>query len=135
VGTIMKNRALPALHLANAILFWPVLAFVIWGELRPEVPRVLHDINDKVLHFSAYFILAAMAAGAVRQRGWVKWAVLGLITLGAVLEFVQAFVGRDPSFLDGITNGIGAIAGALLARFVLDALRVSWQYDTDRPSA
>jgi VanZ family protein len=133
VGTIMKNRALPALHLANAILFWPVLASVS-GE-SCEAPRFLQGMNDKTLHFSAYFILAAMAAGAVRQRGWVKWAVLGLITLGAVLEFVQAFVGRDPSFLDGITNGIGAIAGALLARFVLDALRVSWQYDTDRPSA
>ena len=36
---------------------------------------------------------------------------------------------------DGITNGAGAIAGALLARFVLDPLRVRWGYDTDTPSA
>jgi VanZ family protein len=117
---------LEALRLANAVLFWPVLAFVLWGELRPEVPKLLHGINDKALHFAAYFILAAMAGGAIRQRGWVIWAILGLITFGSVIEVIQAFVGRDPSLLDAITNAGGAIAGALLARFVLDALRVRW---------
>ena len=135
-SSVMKNSAiLHGVRLANTVLFWPVLAFVVWGELRPEVPRVLHGINDKVLHFSAYFILGAMAGGAIRQRGWVKWAVLGLIALGGVIEVIQAFVGRDPSLLDGITNGVGAIAGALLARFILDPLRVRWGYDTDTPSA
>jgi VanZ family protein len=52
--------------------------------------------------------------------------ILGLITFGSVIEVIQAFVGRDPSLLDAITNAGGAIAGALLARFVLDALRVRW---------
>jgi hypothetical protein len=68
---------LEALRLANAVLFWPVLAFVLWGELRPEVPKLLHGINDKALHFAAYFILAAMAGGAIGQRGWVIWASSG----------------------------------------------------------
>jgi VanZ family protein len=131
----LPRTFLHVVRLANAVLFWPVLAFVLWGELRPDVPRLLHGINDKALHFSAYFILGAMAGGAIRQRDWVKWAILGLIALGAVVEFIQAFVGRDPSLLDGITNGAGAIAGALLARFVLDSLRVRWGYDTDTPSA
>ena len=90
-------------------------------------------IETSVSVQSAYFILGAMAGAAIRQRGWVKWAVLGLIALGGAIEVIQAFVGRDPSLLDGITNGAGAIAGALLARFVHDALRLRWGYDT--PSA
>jgi VanZ family protein len=133
----MKKSSRAFLHaarLADAVLFWPVLAFVLWGQLQPDVPTVFHGINDKFLHFSAYFILGAMAGGAIQQRGGVKWAVLGLIVLGAVIEFIQAFVGRAPSLLDGITNGAGAISGALLARFVLDPLHVRWGYDTDTPS-
>ena len=81
---------LEAARLADAVLFWPVLAFVLWGELRPEVLKLLHGINDKALHFAAYFILAAMAGGAIRQRGWVIWAILGLITFGSVIEVIQA---------------------------------------------
>jgi VanZ family protein len=55
--------------------------------------------------------------------------------LGGAVEFIQGFVGRDPSLLDGITNGAGAIAGALLARFVLDSLRMRWDYDMETPSS
>jgi VanZ family protein len=122
------------LRLANAVLFWPVLALVVWGELRPDVPTILQHINDKFLHFSAYFLLAAMAASAIKQRGWVKWAVLGLIVLGGVIEFIQAFVGRDASLLDAITNGAGAIAGAVVARLILHTLGRRWDYDMDTPS-
>ena len=60
------------MSLADAVLFWPVLAFVLWGQLQPDVPPVLQGINDKFLHFSAYFILGAMAGGAIKQRGWVN---------------------------------------------------------------
>jgi hypothetical protein len=85
----MKKSSREFLHaarLADAVLFWPVLAFVFWGQLQRDVPAVLHGINDKFLHFSAYFILGAMAGGAIQQRGRVNWAVLGLIVLGAVVE-------------------------------------------------
>ena len=61
--------------------------------------------NDKALHFTAYLILA-MVEGAIRQRGLVKIGPYsGLIAFGAVIEVMQAFVGRDPSLLDAITNG------------------------------
>jgi VanZ family protein len=86
------------------------------------------------LHFSAYFVLGSMAGGAVRRRGAVKWAVLGLIVVGALVEILQSYVGRESSVLDGVANGVGAIAGALLARFVLDPLRRRWGYDADPPS-
>ena len=117
---------LHAARLADAVLFWPLLAYVLWGQLQPDVPPVLQGINDKLLHFSAYFILGAMAGGAVKDRGKVKWAVLGLILVGWAVEILQAYVGRETSLLDGLTNGAGAIAGALLARYVLDPLRERW---------
>jgi VanZ family protein len=117
---------LHAARLADAVLFWPLLAYVLWGQLQPDVPPVLQSINDKLLHFTAYFILGAMAGGAVKDRGKVKWVVLGLILVGAAVEILQAYVGRETSLLDGLTNGAGAIAGALLARYVLDPLRERW---------
>jgi VanZ family protein len=134
----MKRSPRAILHaarLADAVLFWPVLGYVLWGQLQPDVPSVLQGINDKLLHFSAYFVLGAMAGGAIRERGWVKWAVLGLVAVGAGIEVIQAYVGRETSVLDGVANGVGAVAGALLARFVLDPLRVRWGYDTNPPPA
>jgi VanZ family protein len=125
--SVMKESPRAFLHsvrLADAVLFWPILALVLWGQLQPNMPTALQGINDKFLHFSAYFILGAMAGGAIKQRGWVKWAVLGLIVLGAIVEFIQGFVGRTPSLLDGITNGAGALVGALVARLVVDFLRI-----------
>lgn len=125
---------LHAARLADAVLFWPALAFVLWGQLQPDSPFALENINDKLLHFSAYFVLGSMAGGAVRRRGAVKWAILGLIVAGALVEVLQSYVGREPSVLDGVANGAGAIAGALLARFVLDPLRRRWSYETDTRS-
>jgi VanZ family protein len=134
----MKKPPRPVLHaarLADAFLFWPVLALVIWGELRPDLPDALHEINDKLLHFGAYFVLGAMAGGAVKRRGRVKWVILGLILVGAGMELLQAYVGRDASVFDEVANSVGAIGGALLARFVLDPLRERWGYDADTPSS
>jgi VanZ family protein len=127
----LPRPLLHAARLADAVLFWPVLALVVWGQLRPDVPGQIAEVGDKLLHFSAYFVLGAMAGGAIRRGGQVKWAVLGLILLGAALELFQASVGRETSFLDGVANAAGAIAGAGLARFVLDPLRRRWGYDTD----
>jgi VanZ family protein len=135
IMTKSPRAFLHAARLADAVLFWPVLAYVLWGQLQPDVPNFLHEINDKLLHFTAYFVLGAMASGAVRKPGRVKWAILGLIVVGAAIELIQAYVGRETSLLDGIANGSGAVAGALLVRFVLDPLRARWGYDTDAPSA
>jgi VanZ family protein len=116
----------PFLHTARiavAVLFWPVLAFVIWGEvLAPEGVPVIQDINDKVLHLNAYFILAAMAAATVKQRRTAVAAGLGLILLGGMLEIVQGAVGRDMSIYDEYANTGGVILGGTLARIVIEPL-------------
>jgi VanZ family protein len=125
----------PFLHvarIADAILFWPVLALVIWGELSSSgeglLSRYFGAINDKVLHFNGYFILGAMAGGALTTRKSAIWAVVGLICLGGVLEVIQSYVGRDMSLWDEVANSAGAISGAVIARITIEPLRRRWEY-------
>jgi VanZ family protein len=125
----------PFLHvarIADAILFWPVLALVIWGELSSSseglLSRYLGAINDKLLHFNGYFVLGAMAGGALKTRKSAIWAVVGLICLGAALEVIQSYVGRDMSLWDEMANSTGAISGAVIARITIEPLRRRWEY-------
>ena len=117
---------LHAARLADALLFWPVLVVVAWGQLQPEMPEAISAIDDKVLHFGAYFLLGAMAGGAVKRLEAVLWAGLGLILIGTMLELIQAHVGRETSLLDGLANTAGAITGAVLARLAIEPLRKRW---------
>jgi VanZ family protein len=115
----------PFLHvarIADAVLFWPLLAYVIWGELTPKIPDYLEQTSDKLLHFMAYFLLAAMAAAAVKKRSPAA-PVIGLIVLGGMLEIIQGFVGRDMSVYDELANALGAVAGGVAGRGAVQRLR------------
>ncbi len=110
--------------MADAVLFWPLLGYVIWGEIgAPEVPDYLAEINDKVLHFLSYWLLAAMAAAGLKRRGPGIAAAVALIVLGAALEIIQGFVGRDMSFYDELANAAGAITGGVMGRLAVEMLR------------
>jgi VanZ family protein len=113
-----------AARIVDAVVFWPMLAFVIWGELSaPSNLPLIHNFNDKIQHFSAYFILSAMAAAAVKRRGTAICACAGLILLGGILEIVQGFTGRDMSIYDELANSAGVILGGIGARVVIEPLR------------
>ena len=116
----------PLLHkarIADAILFWPALALVIWGEIfGPASPPLLASVNDKVLHCFAYFVLAAMASGALKRRGQAVLGIVGIIILGGVLEIIQGYVGRDMSLYDELANTAGAIPGGIIARAIIEPL-------------
>jgi VanZ family protein len=105
-------------HFASALsrlaffLFWPALALIVWGELTQHPPDILSGVSDKLLHFTAYFGLAALAAVALRTRSAVLIAVLGLVVLGGALEILQSFTGRDAEWLDEAANSLGAAIGA-----------------------
>jgi len=123
---------LHAARIVDAILFWPVLALVVWGELSSSSEgllfRLVGQINDKILHFNSYFVLGAMAGAALKSRKPVIWTVVGLICLGGVLEIIQSYVGRDMSLWDEMANAAGAIGGAVIARVILEPLRRRWAY-------
>lgn len=101
-------------RIAAAILFWPAMAVVLWGELNPSPSSLEQHFWDKGLHFSAYFGLAGIASWALRGSRNVVWAVIGLIALGGSLEIVQGMIGRDMSIYDELANSLGAVTGALL---------------------
>ncbi len=69
---------------------------------------------DKAYHFMAYFCFA-LPLPILRPRQ-TTWVVLGIITYGGLIEWVQYLFGREPSLWDFIANGIGAITGAMIAR-------------------
>ena len=119
----LSHRSLHRARIADAILFGPALILVIWGELTRLSPEDSWPVDDKLVHFSAYFLLGVMAAAALKSRRAVALAVLGLILLGGVLEIVQDWVGRDTSFLDEVANTAGAITGAVVARLIVEPLR------------
>lgn len=112
---IRLARALPMLA---AWLFFPALAVVLWGELAPGTGL---NLWDKLEHFLAYFGLAGLATVALGRRA--PWAALGLIVLGGLLEILQGFTGRDPSFADELANTIGVMAGWLAGFGVNASLR------------
>ena len=123
----LPRPLLHAARMADAVLFWPVLLLVIWGEIfAPEGHGLLSRINDKILHTLAYFLLAAMAGVALKKRGSVVLAVLALIALGGVLEVIQGYVGRDMSFYDELANTFGAVTGGILARVIIEPLNRSF---------
>jgi len=109
-------------RLVVEVLFWPALFLVIWGELSP-MPVIEGAANDKVLHFVAYFGLAAMAGAGLKARLSAIKAVVALIVIGGLLEILQGLVGRDMSVFDELANAAGAIAGGGLARLVVEPLR------------
>jgi VanZ family protein len=120
----------PLLHrvrIADAILFWPALGLVIWGEIfAPPENVLLAKVNDKILHSFAYFVLAAMASVALKSRRSALLAVVAIIVLGGLLEIIQGYVGRDMSLYDELANMAGAIPGGIIARLFIEPLRRSY---------
>lgn len=80
-------------------------------DLSPNVSNI-----DKIGHAAAYAALGFLYAVAWHRHGSSHAAVaersLALALLfGALMEFVQSHVGRDPSMADWIADGIGAVVG------------------------
>lgn len=101
---------------AAMILFLPACAGVLGGELGPA--RGEPHLWDKALHFTAYFVLSALAVAALRARRPALWAMLGLIAMGGALEILQGLIGRDMSAYDELANTLGVVAGAAIVWIV-----------------
>jgi VanZ family protein len=103
----------------------PVLwmAIILVGTSWPGVNLGSPDLSlDKVAHFSAYAILAALGLRATltpRMVGTLVLVVCGVSLLGAVDEWHQSFIPRrSMSFLDWCADTLGALTGALMVRFI-----------------
>ena len=107
------RRLLHRLRQLDAIMIWPALAVVVFGELThlPLLQSLDIKLWDKALHFTAYFGLAVMATVAVRADRRALWWSLGLVAMGGALEIVQGMTGRDCDIYDEFANALGVAAG------------------------
>lgn len=130
VQPVNYNRKGIAGKIALALLVWiAAIVVVVTGELIPgdSTPMRLLDathISDKVMHFTAYLVLAFIPVVGFRLSRGIACAVV-MIFLGVGLEFIQRMVGRDLEIGDMVANTVGVAIGialALLARRLRDRL-------------
>ena len=91
-----------------------VLLLVLLGLMLSPGGTVESEslIWDKAAHFIA-FGLILWSFGVLFRRLPRTWAALLAIALGAAVEVVQGYIGRDPSWGDLLADALG-VATALL---------------------
>jgi hypothetical protein len=103
------------------VLWLVVLGCVSTGELLPGNSRTIvllstANISDKVLHMTAYALLALLPAVAFRA-GTALLFVMITELIGVALEVAQGVVpGRSCEPTDVVANTVGLLVGAALGR-------------------
>lgn len=110
----------------RVLLLWRLLAILsvilIWaGSLLPaeDIARVGSALEDKLLHFLGYLLVALLIAQGWRQLSWwTVWLLTFLIGAGA--EVAQELLTRSRTFewFDFVANGGGAIAGVAVSQLI-----------------
>ena len=96
-------------------LGWLLVAGTVYLSLVPSPPTTDVVINDKLLHFATYCVLAGWFAGIYRRARYPLIAV-ALLALGAALELLQRAGGeRMGEWLDLAANAAGIGTGLGLA--------------------
>lgn len=107
-------------------LWVALMVCVAVGSLAPGGSALLGavgrlHISDKVMHFSAYLVLAALPVMGFRGRRRGIWAGLSMFLFGAALEAGQHFSpGRAVEMGDVVANGLGVACGVVLALRIRD---------------
>ena len=98
------------LRLIGAVVLVVVVALMLapGGTIESE-----HLIWDKAAHFIA-FGLILWSFGVLFRRLPRTWAALLAILLGAAVEVVQRYIGRDPSWGDLLADALGVATALLL---------------------
>ena len=100
---------------------------VMIGELLPGRSPLLgwvasFGFSDKIEHFTAYFVLAALPVLGIETRKGV-FAALSMILLGVLLDLAQKFIpGRTFDFADIAANTAGVLAALGIAWIILSLL-------------
>ncbi|CAN5574239.1 hypothetical protein BH09PLA1_BH09PLA1_03050 [soil metagenome] len=107
-----RGRRLSSIALA---VYW--LGLFVVTHLPPRnVPRT--HVNDKIEHFVAYAILAALVFVVAQRLGGARAfaiAVAVCLMYGAIDEWTQLLVGRSCEVNDWLADAGGAIVGSLVA--------------------
>lgn len=120
------------------LVYWPLL---LVGTHLPAGPGASTlPISDKLIHFTAYAILAGLAYFWLRGRGlsWIRVMMLlwfALALHGIADELTQSPVpGRSPDPLDALADTAGISVGLLLARALdwIRSVRLARKFQTPR---
>lgn len=113
------------LRLAGAVVMIALLTLMLApGGLIEGTERVW----DKAAHFIA-FGLILWSLGVLFRRLPRAWAALLAIAIGAAVEVIQRFTGRDPSWGDLLADALG-VAAALLTWAVWRGFRPREAFQT-----
>ena len=76
-----------------------------------EIVDLRFEVNDKVKHFSAFFLLGGLLCYVTNSPRWLKrFAIIGVVgmTYAAIDEITQNFIpGRYPDVLDFVADAAG----------------------------
>ena len=115
---------------ALRLIWLAALAAVIVGSVLPAQSAAMSlidrvGINDKIEHFTAYAVLAALPTlGPFRCRR-LRATIAFLFLLGALLELAQLFSpGRTCDWRDLLADSCGIFAGVALVRISRLAFRL-----------
>ena len=104
-------------------LGWLLVLGVIVGSLLPGpiIREITPPINDKVEHFTAYFVLMAWFAGLYPRSKHVLVAV-ALVALGTALDILQGTATQTRSFelLDIAADAVGIVVALVLSAWLLE---------------
>jgi VanZ family protein len=110
-----------------------VVLLVLMGLLLSPAGNIDSEplIWDKAAHFIA-FGLILWSFGVLFRHLPRTWAALLAITLGAAVEVVQGYIGRDPSWGDLLADALG-VGTALLIWGVWRGFRPREAFQTRTP--
>ncbi len=115
---------------ALRVIWFAALAAVIVGCVLPAQSSAMRlidraGINDKVEHFTAYAVLAALPSLDRFRCRRLRATIVSLFLLGALLELAQLFSpGRTCDWYDLVANSCGILAGVVLVRISRLAFRL-----------
>lgn len=88
---------------------WLIIALVMYGSLeRPTAPDMPFKVSDKLVHFSAYWLMSFWFTGLLARRRY-PWLAIALLAFGGSIELMQAAMGfgRDAEWNDMLANALG----------------------------
>ena len=92
-----------------------LLALFLMVKVSVDAAWLATSLNAS--HGLVFAVVAVLLLALLRQRaGWLPYlaAMVGAISLGVLIEFLQSYQGRPPSLLDVLTDFAGAVAGLAL---------------------
>ena len=110
--SMLSNTLLKA---TPKLAFWAAIVVVLaiaYLSLMPSEELPSPRLNDKLNHVIAYGVLAVLAT--IGRKSVAIIPVLGgVIVYGFLIEGLQGVMGlgRSASWLDGLANTVGALAG------------------------